>query len=174
MSLQITFWILATVAVSGALLAVRLRNLIHGVFSLMIFFGALAGMFLLLMAEFIAAVQILVYIGAVGILLLFGIMLTERVTGDDARRVTSRGWFWGAAASVAVFVFLLLPAIQETKLSETMKPIQPSVKALGKKLMDPYVVTLEVLALLLTAALIGAVAASQGAKVKEEEESHDA
>ena len=174
MSEEVAFYILSAVAVIGALISVRRRNLVHGVFALMSFFAALAGLFLLLLAEFIAAVQVLVYIGAVGILLLFGIMLTERVTGDDARRVTSRGWFWGAAASVAVFVFLLLPAIQETKLSETMKPIQPSVKALGEKLMDPYVVTLEVLALLLTAALIGAVAASQGAKVKEEEESHDA
>ena len=171
MSGQIAFWILSAIAVLGALVAVRKRNLIHGVFALMIFFAALSGLFLLLLAEFIAAVQILVYIGAVGILLLFAIMLTERVTGDHARRITSRGWFWGVAVVIAVFVFLLLPAIQEADLPETVQPIQPSVKALGHKLMDPYVVTLEVLALLLTAALVGAVATSQGAKAKEGEES---
>ncbi len=171
MTQEITFWVLAVTAVLGALLAVQRRNLIHGVFALMIFFAAQAGLFLLLLAEFIAAVQILVYIGAVGILLLFAIMLTERVTGDDARRITSSGWFWGVAAAVAVFVFLLLPAIQEADLPESVQSIQPSVKELGKKLMDPYVVTLEVLALLLTAALVGAVATSQGAKAKEEEES---
>ena len=171
MTQEITFWVLAVTAVLGALVAVQRRNLIHGVFALMIFFAAQAGLFLLLLAEFIAAVQILVYIGAVGILLLFAIMLTERVTGDHARRITSRGWFWGVAAAVAVFVFLLLPAIQEADLPESVQPIQPSVKALGHKLMDPYVVTLEVLALLLTAALVGAVATSQGAKAKEEGES---
>jgi len=170
MTQEITFWVLAVTAVLGALVAVQRRNLIHGVFALMIFFAAQAGLFLLLMAEFIAAVQILVYIGAVGILLLFAIMLTERVTGDHARRITSRGWFWGVAVVIAVFVFLLLPAIQEADLPETVQPIQPSVKALGHKLMDPYVVTLEVLALLLTAALVGAVATSQGARAKEEEE----
>ena len=164
-----TFWILSTVAVVGALFAVRLRNLVHGVFSLLVFFAALAGLFLLLMAEFIAAVQVLVYIGAVGILLLFAIMLTERVTGDDARRVSSRGWFWGLAAAIAVFVVLLLPAIQQTDLPKTAQPVEPSVKQLGKQLMNPYVVTLEVLALLLTAALIGAVANAQGAKPKEED-----
>ena len=169
MTQEITFWVLAVTAVLGALVAVQRRNLIHGVFALMIFFAAQAGLFLLLLAEFIAAVQILVYIGAVGILLLFAIMLTERVTGDHARRITSRGWFWGVAAAVAVLVFLLLPAIQEADLPEAVQSIQPSVKALGHKLMDPYVVTLEVLALLLTAALIGAVATSQGAKAKEEE-----
>ena len=171
MTQEITFWVLAVTAVLGALVAVQRRNLIHGVFALMIFFAAQAGLFLLLLAEFIAAVQIRVYIGAVGILLLFAIMLTERVTGDHARRITSRGWFWGVAVVIAVFAFLLLPAIQEADLPESVQSIQPSVKALGHKLMDPYVVTLEVLALLLTAALVGAVATSQGAKVKEEEES---
>ena len=68
MSEQIAFWMLSAIAVLGALVAVRKRNLIHGVFALMIFFAALSGLFLLLLAEFIAAVQILVYIGAVGIL----------------------------------------------------------------------------------------------------------
>ncbi len=169
MSQEVTFWILSTVAVVGALFAVRLRNLVHGVFSLLVFFAAVAGLFLLLMAEFIAAVQVLVYIGAVGILLLFAIMLTERVTGDDARRISSRGWFWGLAAAIAVFVVLLLPAIQQTDLPKTAQPVEPSVKQLGKQLMNPYVVTLEVLALLLTAALIGAVANAQGAKPKEED-----
>ena len=169
MSQEVTFWILSTMAVFGALLAVRLQNLVHGVYALILFFGALAGMFLLLMAEFIAAVQILVYIGAVGILLLFAIMLTERVTGDDARRINSRGWFWGLAAAIAVFVLLFLPAIQNTDLPKTAQPVKPSVKKLGKQLMNPYAVTLEVLALLLTAALIGAVANAQGGKPKEED-----
>jgi NADH-quinone oxidoreductase subunit J len=95
-------------------------------------------------------------------------MLTERVTGDDGRRVTARGWFWGLVAAVSVFVFLLLPAIQDADLPESAQSIQPSVKALGHKLMDPYVVTLEVLALLLTASLIGAVAAAQGVREKKE------
>jgi NADH:ubiquinone oxidoreductase subunit 6 (subunit J) len=71
-------------------------------------------------------------------------------------------------ASVAVFVFLLLPAIQEADLPESAQSIQPSVEALGYKLMDPYVVTLEVLALLLTASLIGAVAAAQSVREKKE------
>jgi len=169
MTQEITFWVLAVIAVLGSLVAVRRRNLIHGVFALMIFFAALAGLFLLLLAEFIAAVQILVYIGAVGILLLFAIMLTERVTGDDARDITSRGSFWGWVAALAVLVVLLLPAIQGADLAQTTQPATPSVKALGQQMMNPYVVTLEVLALLLTAALIGAVAAAQGGEKKKED-----
>ena len=171
MSGQITFWILSAIAVLGALVAVRKRNLIHGVFALMIFFAALSGLFLLLLAEFIAAVQVLVYIGAVGILLLFAIMLTERVAGDDGRRMTSRGWFWGLVVAAAVFVILLLPVIQQLPSPEAAQTIDPSVKELGHKLMNPYVVTLEVLALLLTAALIGAVTAAQGVRMPKEEDS---
>ena len=175
MTEQIAFWILSAIAVLGALVAVRKRNLIHGVFALMIFFAALSGLFLLLLAEFIAAVQILVYIGAVGILLLFAIMLTERVTGDDDRRVTSRGWFWGLVVAVAVFVVLLLPVIQQWPWpapQATLAP-DPSVEEIGHKLMNPYVVTLEVLALLITAALIGAVTAAQGVGMPKEEDSSE-
>ena len=195
---QIAFWMLSAIAVLGALVAVRKRNLIHGVFALMIFFAALSGLFLLLLAEFIAAVQVLVYIGAVGILLLFAIMLTERVTGDNDRRMSSRGWFWGLMVTVAVFVLLLLPATQHLPKLKTQDPPgfltqisdpgpdgkfgtdenpkfgeddRKPVEQLGRKLMDPYVVTLEVLALLLTAALIGAVTAAQSVRMPKEEDS---
>tara|TARA_B100001964_G_scaffold186033_1_gene206532 strand:+ start:255 stop:776 length:522 start_codon:yes stop_codon:yes gene_type:complete len=167
----VAFWILSIIAIFGALVAVRKRNLIHGVFALLVFFAGLSGLFLLLLAEFIAAVQVLVYIGAVGILLLFAIMLTERVTGDDDRRVTSRGWFWGLVVTAAVFVVLLLPAIQQLPPPKAAQTIDPSVKELGHKLMNPYVVTLEVLALLLTTALIGAVTAAQGVRMPKEEDS---
>jgi len=167
---EIAFWILSAIALLGALVAVRKRNLIHGVFALLVFFAGLSGLFLLLLAEFIAAVQVLVYIGAVGVLLLFAIMLTERVAGDDGRRMTSRGSFLGFVIAVAVFVVLLLPAILQLPLPEVAQEINPSVEELGKKLMNPYVVTLEVLALLLTAALIGAVTAAQGVRMPKEED----
>ena len=170
---EIAFWIFSAIAVLGALVAVRKRNLIHGVFALLVFFAGLSGLFLLLLAEFIAAVQVLVYIGAVGVLLLFAIMLTERVAGDDDRRMTSRSWSWGLVAAVAVFVVLLLPPILQLPPPETAQEINPSVEELGKKLMNPYVVTLEVLALLLTAALIGAVTAAQGVRMPKEEDSQE-
>ena len=110
------FWVLAAISVIGALVAVRKRNLVHGVFALLVFFAGLAGLFLLLLAEFIAVVQILVYAGAVGILILFAIMLPDRVTGKDAFRVTSRGSFWGAIIALAVFLVILLPTIREIPL----------------------------------------------------------
>ena len=171
MNEEISFWILSAIALLGALVAVRKRNLIHGVFALLVFFAGLSGLFLLLLAEFIAAVQVLVYIGAVGVLLLFAIVLTERVAGDDDRRMISRGWSWGLLAAAAVFVVLLLRPIQQLPSVDAAQPIKPSVEALGHKLINPYVVTLEVLALLRTAALIGAGTAAQGLSMPKEEDS---
>ena len=78
-----------------------LYNLVHGVFATTGFFADLAGLFLLLLAEFIAVVQILVYAGAVGILILFAIMLTDRVTGKDAFQHLSGGSFWGKIIALA-------------------------------------------------------------------------
>ncbi|MSU42021.1 MAG: hypothetical protein EXS22_08640 [Pedosphaera sp.] len=169
---QVAFYILSAVAVLGALLAVSRRNLVHGVFALLLFFAALSGLFVMLLADYVAAVQVLVYIGAVGILLLFTIMLTEHVTGDDLRRLGVRGWFWGLLLAVAVPAVLILPAVLNEKSAKAAPIVVAqgnpalannatqanTVKALGKVLMEKYVVPLEVLALLLTAALIGAVA----------------
>ena len=169
------FWVLAAVTAIGALVAVRKRNLVHGVFALLVFFAGLAGLFLLLLAEFIAVVQILVYAGAVGILILFAIMLTDRVTGKDEFRINSRGSFWGALIALTVFLVILLPTIQDipsmgNSVSKETIVEGSTVKQLGTHLIKPYIITIEVLALLLTAALIGAVTAAQSGRVVEKEE----
>ncbi len=157
--MTIAFWILSVIAVSGALLAVRLHNLVYATLSLLLFFIALAGIFILLLAEFIAAVQLLVYVGAVGILILFAIMLTQHVSGFAKERIDSRGAGWGLAAAAAVLLGLLVPAILKTELPQqpSVPDFTPSVRDLGLNLMSPYSISLLVMALLLTAALIGAV-----------------
>lgn len=161
--MTIAFYTLAVVAVVGALLAVQLTNLVRAVVGLLLFFGSLAGMFLLLMAEFIAAAQILVYIGAVGILMLFAIMLTHRVTGDDDRSGFSHGWFWGSLLAALTFAVVLWPVLHEANLAGwTGTEMVLSTKLLGERLMNPYTLTLEVTGLLLTAALLGAIAVAKG------------
>ena len=81
----------------------------------------------------------------------------------------SRGGVWGRVEAAAAGVVLLLPAIQQWPTPEVTQAPDPSVEELGHKLMNPYVMTLEVLALLLTAALIGAVTAAQGIRKPKEE-----
>ena len=169
--MTIAFFILAAVAILGGVLAISLRNVIHAVFSVLLFFSAIACLFLLLLAEFIAAVQILVYIGSVGILMLFAIMLTTKVMGDSTRTVHSRGWAWGGISVAALFLGVLVPFISKP-IAETgslLTNFNPSVKQLGLVLMDPYFGSVGVIALLLTAGLIGAVVAASSASEGETE-----
>ena len=163
--MSIAFFILAAVAILGAVMAITLRNVIHAVFSVLLFFSALAGLFLLLLAEFIAAVQVLVYIGSVGILMLFAIMLTTKVMGDTTTTIQSRGWVWGGLAAVVLLNGVLVPFIlKPIPVSESLLTnFTPSVKQLGLVMMDPYFASVGVIALLLTAGLIGAVVAASSA-----------
>lgn len=161
--MTVAFYLFAAVAVIGAFLAIQLSNLVRAVSGLLLFFASLAGLFLLLAAEFLAAAQVLVYVGAVGILMLFAIMLTHRVAGDDDRSGFTRGWFFGLLVAVLTFVGVLWPVLKGAKLDERQETdMAPSAKLLGEVLMNPYTLTLEVTALLLTAALLGAIVVAKG------------
>jgi NADH-quinone oxidoreductase subunit J len=163
------FYTLSSIAIVSALLAVRLKNLIHAGLSLLVFFSSLAGLYLTLFAEFIAAVQILIYVGAVGVLVLFAIMLTRNVTGDSGERILSRGWIWGVVAALATFAWILT-SIKGAGFELNRTEWIPKVADIGKVLMEKYLVSLEVIALLLTAALIGAVViAIEDVKSKDNE-----
>ena len=169
--MTIAFYLFATVAVIGALLAIQLSNLVRAVSGLLLFFASLAGLFLLLAAEFLAAAQILVYVGAVGILMLFAIMLTHRVAGDDDRSGFTRGWLVGLLVAVLTFAGVLWPVLEGAKLDERQETdLAPSAKLLGEVLMNPYTLTLEVTGLLLTAALLGAIVVAKGTTQGREEE----
>ncbi len=153
------FWILAVITLMGALLAISLRNLVHCVLSLILFFLGVAGNYFLLRADFLGAVQILIYIGAVAVLILFAIMLTRNVTGTEGPRdMFGLGWWAGliTAALVAVAVWITLRSAPEAGVTSAGQAVG-SVEAIGRELLTQWVVPLEVLGVLLTAALIGAV-----------------
>ena len=88
------FIILSLFTVIGAFMAVSLRNLVHCVLSLILFFLGIAGHYFLLRAEFLGIVQILIYIGAVAILILFAVMLTRNVTGTETPESSLGGKWW--------------------------------------------------------------------------------
>lgn len=157
--MNLAFWILAAITVTGAVLAVSLRNLVHCLLALVLFFFGIAGHYFLLRAEFLAAVQILIYIGAVAVLILFAIMLTHNVTGTETPRELLGGKWWAGSATAAIIAGLLGWAIQADRLTATTVATgnSVSVRQLGESLLRDWAVPLEVLAVLLTAALIGAV-----------------
>ncbi len=181
---QWLFLFISVVGLSAALGTVLARNLVHAALFLIAFFFIIACQFVLLEAEFLAAIQVLVYIGAVAILLMFGIMLTRNVQGDVTTTVP-RGWIVPALAAI-LGLFLVLafginnhvglpghqgawsanvkrPAIGgETRRGETPSSRTLAVNSMGKTVGDEmltrYAVPFEVAGLMLTAALVGAVA----------------
>ena len=153
----LTFAIIATLTIAAAVAAISLRNLVHCALALVVTFLGLAATYLQLNAQFVGLAQILVYVGAVAILIVFAILLT-RSSETPQQSIVSKGWFSGIAVTVAV-LGVLVWAINH---SVVMKPGIPpatevSVKQIGNALMTQYVLPLEVIGLLLTAALIGAV-----------------
>jgi NADH-quinone oxidoreductase subunit J len=134
-----------------------LRNLIHCALALALTFAGLAGIYLELNAQFVGFAQVLIYIGAVAILVVFAILLT-RGSEPPAQAVFSASWVWGLIVAVLIFGIIagvifssrVLPAM-------TLQTAQASVRQIGDALMTRFILPLEVLGLLLTAALIGGV-----------------
>jgi len=157
---DVVFGLLGVVCLGSALLVVTARNVIHAALWLVVTFGALAGCYLVLTAELVAWVQVLIYIGAIVILFLFGIMLTRAPMGsegnmDNGQRI--------AAAVVGLFLFGVITALlvdayggKEIKLQNRLVTIGRS-STIATSIFRDYLVPFEVVSMLLLAALVGAV-----------------
>ncbi len=152
----LAFFVISAITVASALCVVTLRNIFRAALCLVLAFFALAGLYVLLEAEFLAAAQVLIYVGAIMILILFGIMLTHRLT-DKGVRQASEGRF------ISLIVVLVLGALIGIVLRATSFPIKaeevphPVIPYLGKLLMTQYLWPFEVVSILLLVALVGAI-----------------
>lgn len=155
--MTIVFWIIAAITVLGGLAAVTLKNTVHCALALTAAFAGLALFFLQLDAQFVGFAQILVYIGAVAILVVFAILLT-RGSETPESGIFSRTWFAGLCIAAAVFAVLAWAVLGSGNVlpNQTAAP-SGSVHDIGYALMTRYVLPLEIVAVLLTAAMIGAV-----------------
>ena len=155
--MNLVFYVLAGLTVLGGLAAVLLKNTVHCALALTVAFAGLALLFLELDAQFAGFAQILVYIGAVAILVVFAILLTR---GSETPKdgVFSHTWLAGLAVAAAVFAVLGWAVIQSAPAlpHESAAPVV-TVNQIGNALLGRYVLPLEIVALLLTAALVGAV-----------------
>ena len=153
--MDIAFWITAGWTVLAAGAALSFRNPVHCALCLVLAFAGLAAFYLQLGAEFVGFAQILVYIGAVAILIVFAILLTRTSeVAEELKRVP-----WTGIAVAAIVFITLAGAIRSSALAERMpvKQVKPTVKQIGMEMFQgPYVLAVEVAGLLLTAALIGA------------------
>jgi len=151
------FILIAIVTLFAAAAAMSLRNLVHCALSLVIALAGLAALYLNLGAQFVGFAQILVYVGAVAILIVFAVLLT-RSDATPNQAILSPGWFTGIVVSAVVFATLGWAALNSPGLPKETPPAPvATVKNIGDLLMTRFVLPLEVIGLLLTAALIGAV-----------------
>jgi NADH-quinone oxidoreductase subunit J len=155
--MTVSFLILAVLTVAGMAAAMGLRNAVHCVLALTVGFAGVAALYLQLGAQFVGFTQIMVYVGAVAILAVFAIMMTHSPTPAQQPAYSPR-WFWGGIVAAAVFATLAWAIRSGTASSQALPP-QPdiNVQQIGDALMHRYVLPLEIMGLLLTAALIGAV-----------------
>jgi NADH-quinone oxidoreductase subunit J len=132
-------------------------NIVHAAFSLLFTFFGIAGLYVLLGADFIGVVQVIIYIGGILVLIIFGVMMTER--GKMLRlSVPLPGRLFAAILSLIVLVGLIL-AITRTPWATAPAPMEPgpTSAAMGELILSKYLIPFEVAALLLLASLVGAV-----------------
>ena len=150
----IIFCVLAVIGLTAAIRLVTARNVVHGALSLVIALGVVAAIYLLLGAEFVGWVQVLIYVGAIVVLLLFALMLTKAPIGrhafDNQHRLL--------AALVALFVFGGLAYLLNGAWSgEEVRSVATSSEQIGSAIFADWVLPFEVVSVLLLAALVGAV-----------------
>jgi NADH:ubiquinone oxidoreductase subunit 6 (subunit J) len=155
---QVIFIILSAVALVGAVGVVTARSLFRAALFLVFSFIGVAGFYLLLEAEFLAMIQLLVYVGAISILIIFAVMLSRRLMSPEFK-ARNEQWLIGLFAAVALFVVLVLILLQvnwPTALSTVSNDL---VSELGQALVSPdqYMLVFEVASVLLLVALVGAV-----------------
>jgi NADH:ubiquinone oxidoreductase subunit 6 (subunit J) len=159
--MPIAFGLLAILILVGAVWVVTLRNLFRAALSLGLVLLGVAGLFVLLEAEFLAFAQILVYVGAVLTLIIFAVMLTAKLQGSAASPA-SRQTVPAAAVSVGLFA-VLVSATQPLVWPAAPPAEAVSLAALGQQLVTTLVLPFEVISLVFVAAAVGAIAlASSG------------
>ncbi len=172
LSTRPVFWLLSMMMLVSGFLVVTLKNIFHSAIYLILCLFSVAGLFILLQAEFLAAAQVLIYVGAVAILMIFAIMLSTNVSGN--KRMTTQN---GLPVSIisAVFALGTISFIIMTKLNVVIKnpegvitkglwigskgelPLD-NIMLIGKYIMTEYMLPFEVVSVLLLASMIGAIA----------------
>jgi len=156
MGLDIAFWVLAVLGVAAALTVVLLRDVFRAALSLVLCFLTVAGVYITLSADFLAAVQVLVYIGGISVLIILAIMLTREVQRGSPSNKLRIPAFMVAILFLGVAVFTMLNTPWQVS---TVPPVEPTTSALAGKLLGEggFILSVEIAASLLLAAILGAI-----------------
>ncbi len=153
MASLVLFYISATLCLGGAILVVSTNNIVHAAFALLLSLISVAGLYLLLFSPFLSLVQVLVYGGAITIVIMFAIMLTK--IEDFKGKTTNKMWPLAIVSAAAIFIILVTTFILEHPESTQVQQI--SFRQLGSILFTQWAVPFEIASLVLLTALIGAI-----------------
>jgi NADH:ubiquinone oxidoreductase subunit 6 (subunit J) len=155
----VIFFVLTAITLAGAMGVVTSRNIFHSALYLVLALAGVVGYYVLLNAGFLAAVQLLIYIGAIAILILFAIMLSRGIMAQHQRQRNEQWWM---AALVTLLIFVVLAVVLwqvQWPVADATALAAPStsLNQLGQDLVGPYMIPFEVASVLLLVALVGAV-----------------
>jgi NADH-quinone oxidoreductase subunit J len=164
----LVFGFVSLVTLGAAIAVVTTRNILHSAFYLILAFVGVAAIYVMLEAPFIAVVQVLVYIGAIAILIVFAIMLTRRLMSKEMEQQNTQ---WIPSALGAAVLFLVLGWIVYSTswpVQESVAPADP-ISLLGQELLTTYLVPFEIASVLLLAALVGAILIGREKEIRSAE-----
>jgi NADH-quinone oxidoreductase subunit J len=166
--LQILFIVGAAITLLAALMVVTVKNLVHAAFYLILTLFGVAVLFVMLNATFLAVVQVVVYIGAIAILIIMAVMVTRNVTGEGIRMIKGSA-ILAALISLMVGVTLIVGLSDWPQMAEFAPEVDTTghIAQMGTELVKTYVVPFEVASLLLLAALVGAIMVAWPKKKEE-------
>ncbi len=151
---MIAFWALAGLTIGSAVMIVLVRNLLHAVLFLILSFVGVAGVYITLSADFVAVVQVLIYAGAISVLMIFAVMLTPRASRDNAEGLLQVPALVLSGLLVAGISFVIV----ETDWREASGgSFESTSAAIGEALLSPFVLPFEIASVLLLVAMIGAI-----------------
>ena len=163
---SLAFWVLAAITLVASGGVMMARNLLHAVLFLILTFVGIAGFFVLLSADFIAMAQVIIYVGAIAVLVLFAVLLTPRTGRGNGETKFALPGMLLAVCLAAVFIFVIHDTAWQTN---DVAPAR-GPDALGEALLTTWVLPFEIASILLTAALVGAIMLAR----TREEEAEDA
>jgi NADH-quinone oxidoreductase subunit J len=164
LGVELAFYAFAALTVGSALFAATAKRIVHAAFSLMATFFGVAGIYAILGSDFLAVTQVLVYVGGILVLIVFGVLLTDRVP-DEYKVVKPRNWLPAVIASGLVFV-ALAGAAMSAKWPNLVKGQLPeattTVETIGRSLLTDYLIPFEFASILLLVVLVGAARLARG------------
>ena len=156
---QVAFAAVALITLGSAVMVVSLRNIFHCLLFLALSFLGVAGVYLLLSADFLAAAQVLIYIGAIVVLMMFALMMTHRVMTTDLSQTLYQWWLAPFPIALGVFVVLFRGYVRHGGAVYVPRGMTsaPTTGIIGRALLTKYVLPFEIASIVLLVAMVGAI-----------------